>query len=1244
MSDPCRQDLSLVEAIRRLQPNDHLCLLYESQAEQFETIIPFIQFGLARGEQCLYIADDTPVPELLGRLREGGIQVEPALRAGALIIASAAEVYLPQGTFDPERMIAFWQDATAAAKAAGYPALRVTGEMSWARHRELECTRLVEYESQVNRFFAEHEVLAICQYDRRQFPPDTLIDLIHSHPLVINGGTVSKNIYYVPPAEFLAPTRAAYRLERLLANLKERVRVEKTLKQAEQTKALILDNMSEYVVYQDLEHRIIWANRAAAESIGLAPEHLVGRLCDELWHQHTQKCADCPVRQAWKTGQPQEAEITLPGGRVGLMRACPVRDGEGELAGVVEVVLEITQRRRMEEALRQSEERYRQIFAHSPLGILHFDPNGVIVDCNDKLAEIMGSSREALLGFNLLKEVRDDAMRGAVLAALRGEIGQYEGTYLSVTGNKLTPMRVLYSCITSEAGELLGGVGIIEDITERQRAAETLRDSEQRYRLLVNTVPAVIFKGYLDWTVDFFDDKIEELTGYKKEEFNSRQRKWSDVILPEDLEGCRRAFVQSLKTDKAYVREYHIRHKEGHILWIHDRGQIICDPEGNVDHISGVFFDITSHKLNEEALHESEARFRNLLEYIPGISIQGYGTDGIVRYWNKASEEVYGYTAAEAIGKNLGDLIIPADLKPLFQQGLELGAQATKSGEFMPPGEVLLLHKDGSLVPVYSIHTVVCQENQPPLMFSFDVDLSERKRAEEALKESEERFRLLFEYAPDAYFLHDSQGNLISGNQAAEHLVGYRREELIGKNLLTLPLVAPEQKPLVVKLLSQVTRGQPIGPVEFRVTRKDGVEVLVEIRSYPVTFRGQPLVLGIARDITARRKMEEELSKASKLESLSLLAGGIAHDFNNLLHGILGNISLVLTMFREDSGNELYKRLSAAERACLQATDLTQQLLTFAKGGSPVKKPTVIAGLLKDSTSFALRGSNVRSEFSLPPDLWPVEVDEGQINQLIHNLIINADQAMPEGGTIRVSAENITVTDGSAMSLKEGRYVKISIRDQGIGIPKHYLGKIFDPYFTTKQKGSGLGLATSYSIIKNHGGHIAVDSEMDVGTTFDVYLPAAEQRTPSAQRIQERIITGQGRILVMDDEELVREVVGRMLEQIGYEAAFARDGHEAIELYRKAKAAGQPFTAVIMDLTIPGGMGGAEAVQILRKFDPGMKAIVSSGYADTTMSANFREYGFNAIIPKPYKLIRLSETLHQVIAEGAADADNAVSQ
>jgi nitrogen-specific signal transduction histidine kinase/ActR/RegA family two-component response regulator len=419
--------------------------------------------------------------------------------------------------------------------------------------------------------------------------------------------------------------------------------------------------------------------------------------------------------------------------------------------------------------------------------------------------------------------------------------------------------------------------------------------------------------------------------------------------------------------------------------------------------------------------------------------------------------------------------------------------------------------------------------------------------------------------------------------------------------------------------------------------KKDGTRIYASLSTTPVTGKDGKYEGAIAgvQDLTDRKRLEEERQRVDKLESIGVLAGGIAHDFNNILTSILGNISIA--GMDAAPGSELQNSLEQAEKASLRARDLTVQLLTFSKGGAPVLKLASLTELLKDTAKFALRGSRVKCHFSIPAGLWHAEVDAGQVSQVIHNLVINAQQAMPAGGTIELTAVNMAINDtgspGKGLPVIPGDYVRIAVADHGSGIPAENLEKIFDPFFTTKQKGNGLGLATSFSIARNHGGHISVESEPGAGSTFYLYLPASTQTAaPKQAKTAARKSAGKARILVMDDEKGVREIAGRMLKHIGYkDVEFAEDGAEAITLYKAAMETGNPFSAAILDLTIAGGMGGEVAIQKLLKIDPGVKAIVSSGYIDDSIIAKFRDYGFSGMVAKPYTIEELRKAVQDVI-------------
>jgi len=388
------------------------------------------------------------------------------------------------------------------------------------------------------------------------------------------------------------------------------------------------------------------------------------------------------------------------------------------------------------------------------------------------------------------------------------------------------------------------------------------------------------------------------------------------------------------------------------------------------------------------------------------------------------------------------------------------------------------------------------------------------------------------------------------------------------------------------------------------------------------------------------KRTEDELQKIRNLESIAALSGGIAHDYNNLLTVIIGNISLIQSYIEPD--DMIYGLLDEALEASMTAKTLTQKLITFARGGAPIMETASIAPLIKSATEFTLSGSNIKCEFSIPADLWLVHIDKTQIGHVIHNLVMNAREAMPGGGIIKIVVENLNITDKSPelrIGLEKGNYVKISILDQGIGISKEILDKIFDPYFSTKdmgkQKGMGLGLSICHSIIKQHNGNIVAEANAGTGTGLHFYLPTSEETIVTQKSLKipakEKLVLGKGRILVMDDEKMVIKITGHILNRLGYDASFSKDGAQAVEMYKKAMESGNPFDAVILDLTVRGGMGGKEAIKKLTEIDPKVKAIVSSGYSNSQVMTSYKDYGFIGVIAKPYNINELSKKLNEVL-------------
>ncbi|MCD6379968.1 response regulator [bacterium] len=508
-------------------------------------------------------------------------------------------------------------------------------------------------------------------------------------------------------------------------------------------------------------------------------------------------------------------------------------------------------------------------------------------------------------------------------------------------------------------------------------------------------------------------------------------------------------------------------------------------------------------------------------------------------------------------------------------------------------------------------------------------DVTKKYKMQEDLRQSEAKSCALLAAIPDLILVQNRDGVFLDCYTTNPDILFVPVERFLGKRMWDI--LPKEIASSLTAVFEQALATSRMQVYEYQLPIA-GQRRFFEAR---IVLYGDDKVLSIIRDITESRQAEEELQKIEKLKSVGTLAGGIAHDFNNILTGIYGNISMAKEAI--PAGTPGVEFLEDAENSMARATRLTKQLLTFAKGGTPVKEDINIGVLVEEVVRFDLSGSNVKPVFEKARDLWIAEVDKSQIQQVFSNLTINADQAMPDGGYLFITLENSDISKDAVPGLDQGKYIKITVRDEGIGIEQKHFGRIFDPYYTTKQAGSGLGLATVYSIIEKHGGHIGVDSEIGKGTIFTLYLPALGSRQQPVNSIHpevENTMEGQtGRVLVMDDEDMILKLVTRMLGRSRFSVETACDGRQAIEMYKQALGAGNPFDVVIMDITVPGGMGGKEAVGGILEINPEARVIVSSGYANDPVMTNYAEYGFKGIVAKPYTRNKMLAVLNQVLGE-----------
>ncbi len=588
-----------------------------------------------------------------------------------------------------------------------------------------------------------------------------------------------------------------------------------------------------------------------------------------------------------------------------------------------------------------------------------------------------------------------------------------------------------------------------------------------------------------------------------------------------------------------------------------------------------------------------------------------------------------GFPVAELERKTLDTIIHPDDLNDVRAAWDE----AVKHPEKTVTVQYRHIHKTREWVFSEAIAQSFLDESTINGIIASVRDITEHKRVEELLRESEDKFRLTFAFSPDAVNINRlDNGMYVDINEGFTQTTGFTRDDVIGKTSVELDIWHdPADRQQLVQGLREKGFFENL---ETQFRKKDGSLLTGLMSARIISLKDVPHIISITRDITVRKKHEKEQLKIEKLESLGILAGGIAHDFNNILTALMGNISVAKVFI--DTTHKSYAPLSEAEKATVRAGDLAHQLLTFSRGGEPVKKVVSIQHLVHEALSFTLHGSNVKGTVEIPDSIHAIEADEGQINQAFQNIIINATQAMPGGGELTITLQNDMLEKNNTLSIPQGSYVRLSFADQGSGISEDHIKRIFDPYFTTKSAGIGLGLSSVHSIVSRHGGHIKVSSVAGNGTTVTIHLPSTGKAYTEQQAsvAAEAIVEHQGgSILVMDDDEMIRNVASSMLALLGYEVAVCASGEEAIELYKTSMETETPFLMVILDLTIPGGLGGKQAAEQILSLYPKACLIVSSGYSDDPIMSNFRNFGFSGMISKPYTMHNFEKVINSLLTQ-----------
>ncbi|HWL14050.1 MAG TPA: PAS domain S-box protein [Opitutus sp.] len=868
-----------------------------------------------------------------------------------------------------------------------------------------------------------------------------------------------------------------------------------------------------------------------------------------------------------------------------------------------------------------------------------------------------------------------DEMTERATRAIRGGHEGYQQEFRVIQDRRVIWLREMVKIVPLEPGRWQL-VGVVTDISAQREAQEARKASEAQLEQMLATADCLLWQARVfnetgsagaakqRWVMFIPRSRLfRQIFG--RDPDDPATLPWLEVLDPETARSNDVRAWRALTAGRdSYEQEFRAQRGEA-VFWLHEHVSVVQVGPAEWK-LVGVITDLTARREAEQAMLASEERYRTLYQHTPvaiieadfsevGRRMQALRQEGVrdlairldapgelldmlkrTRFvdCNGAALQILRAKGKADFRWRRGLLATPETLVVAKRTLLRLW-QAENTHE----SELRIRDFEGRVHDMHLRWWIDRTDEGLSLSRAVMVlvDLTELKHAEAALAAEKERLAVTLRAMAEGVITTDVDGGILFINSAAATLVGIEAKAAIGRPIQAICAFASEGtgEPVEVPVLAVTRRDVVIDiPPRTRLTGRGGVIRLVEGCCAPV-HAADSRVIGtvlVFRDVTEQDRLEQELLRASKLESVGVLAGGIAHDFNNILTAVMGNVALAALDVPPDG--DAGRSLREAEKATLRARDLTQQLLTFSKGGEPIRTAVQLDTIVREMTTFALHGSRVKPAFDFPDDLWPADADKGQIGRVVQNLVLNAVQAMPEGGMVRIALNNETVDGFSRLALAPGAYVHIAITDTGVGIRPEHLPQIFDPYFTTKQTGSGLGLAAVYSIVQKHRGAVDVSSQLGVGTTFRIWLPAKVGERSGSGEASGPIQPARfrGRVLFMDDEESIRQMASFLLRRFGLEVVCVADGADAVRRYREARDAGEPFALVIMDLTVPGGMGGREALSHLQQIDEGVRAIVSSGYSSDPVLANHRAHGFCGMVAKPYDVDDLARVLREALA------------
>ena len=932
-----------------------------------------------------------------------------------------------------------------------------------------------------------------------------------------------------------------------------------------------------------------------------------------------------------KKGVIREAEyiVVCDGGkRKNILFSARVEyDGNGEVMRIHCFLHDITDWASIETELKRSEERFRALIESIPLGIFLMDNNGQGEYSNKQLQEMFGLSNEECRGYGWAQIVHREDREELLKRIRRNAIDkkEFSTVFRVVTpGGELKWMNSRTVPLLSRTGERIGRIGTIKDITEWKTSHAQLEESERKFRrVFENSVIGIILMES-NGVFRMVNDSICTVLGYSEEELLSR--KLADIMQPDGMHMIESKISELLSGHREnFLMERRIIHRDGSAIWGIVGISTVRNDDGS--HLLMMQFqNVTEQKKALEATVESEKKYRLVSENIPVAVYSALpDRDSTNFFISGRIEELTGYSGERFMsGPEMFNRIIHDEDREYVWKKISEHRKLKGPLDI----EYRIRTKSGEIKWVRDkAKPQFDEQGNITKIDGFMEDITKKKLMEIALGESEQKYQSIL----------DSVGfGIAVVNQHMEVI-------LVNKQMLNwFPDIDVSKKPICYEVYNDPQKSEVCSYCPTRKTFDDGrIHEVVSrilskgrIKNYRIVSsplkneKGEVIaVVESVQEITHSLKMEKELLKNEKLKTISILAGGLAHDFNNIMTSLMGNISLI----KENAaiGEDISELIGEVELAAERANRLTRQLESFSVGRALFRESLGIAKIIRESAEFTLHGSSFSCEYDLPDDLAPVNVDVDQFDQVISNLILNAMQAMPAGGTIKIFGKNITIRDNSNLSLPAGKYVRILVEDSGVGIPDENLPHIFESFFTTKDGGSGLGLAHCLAIIKKHEGDIRVESRVGVGTKIHIYLPISKNKTSKDPASKDANKNMCYRILVLDDEEPMRRLMRRMLNSFGCEVECAADGFQVLNLYKEAMETGCPFDAVILDLTVRGGIGGKETLSKLLKIDPGVRGIAMSGYSSDPAIRDYEKYGFRAGLAKPFKIEELKEALRQ---------------